>query len=37
MQQVAECDVTIISDTQPRTNMITMGKVGTSNLMMIIT
>ena len=30
-------DVTNISDTQPRKNMITMGKVDTSDLMMIIT
>ena len=37
MQYVTEYDVTIISGTQPRKNMITMGKVDTSELMMIIT
>ena len=36
MQQVTEYDVTHISVTQPRKNMI-MGKVDTSDLMMIIT
>ena len=37
MQKVTEYDVKNISDTQPRKNMITMGKVDTSDLMMIIT
>ena len=37
MQQVTEYDVTNLSGTQPRKNMITMGKVDTSDLMMIIT
>ena len=37
MQYVTECDVTNISDTRPRKNMITMGKVDTSDLMMNIT
>ena len=37
MQYVTEYDVSNISDTQPRENMITMGKVDTSDLMMIIT
>ena len=37
MQYVTEYDVTNISDTRPRKNMITMGKVDTSDLMMIIT
>ena len=37
MQQVTEYDITNISGTQPRKNMITMGKVDTSDLMMIIT
>ena len=37
MQQVTEYDVTNISGTQPRKNMTTMGKVDTSDLMMIIT
>ena len=36
MQKVTEYDVTNISGTQPRKNMI-MGKVDTSDLMMIIT
>ena len=36
MQLVTEYDVTNISDTQPPKNMITMGKVDTSDLMMII-
>ena len=34
---MTEHDVTNISGTQPRKNMITMGKVDTSDLMMIIT
>ena len=34
---MTEHDVTNISGTQPRKNMITMGKVETSDLMMIIT
>ena len=34
---MTEYDVTNISGTQPRKNMITMGKVDTSDLMMIIT
>ena len=37
MQYVTEYDVTNISDTRPRKNMITMGKVVTSDSMMIIT
>ena len=37
MQYVTEYDVTNISDTRPRKNMITMGKRDTSDLMMIIT
>ena len=37
MQEVTEYDVTNISGTQPQKNIITMGKVDTSNLMMIIT
>ena len=37
MQYVTEYDVANISDTRPRKNMITMGKVDTSDLMMIIT
>ena len=37
MQYVTEYDVTNISDTRPRKNMITMGKVDTSDLMMIMT
>ena len=37
MQYVTEYDVTNISDTRPRKNMITRGKVDTSDLMMIIT
>ena len=37
MQQVTEYDLTNISGTQPRKNMITMGKGDTSDLMMIIT
>ena len=37
VQYVTEYDVTNISDTWPRKNMITMGKVDTSVLMMIIT
>ena len=37
MQWVTEYDVTNISATQPRENMITMGKVDTSDLMMIMT
>ena len=36
IQYVTEHDVTTISDTRPRKNMITMGKVDTSDLMMII-
>ena len=36
MQKVTEYDVTNISDTQPRKNMITMGMVDTSDLMTII-
>ena len=36
IQKVTECDVTNISGTQPRKN-ITMGKVDSSDLMMIIT
>ena len=37
MQYVTEYDVTNISDTRPRKNMITIGKVDASDLMMIIT
>ena len=37
MQYVTEYTVTNISDTRPQTNMITMGKIDTSDLMMIIT
>ena len=37
MQYVTEYDVTNIADTRPRKNMITIGKVDTSDLMMIIT
>ena len=37
MQLVTEYDVTNISDTQPRNNMITMGKVDTFDLNMIKT
>ena len=37
MQYVKEYDVTNISDTRPRKNMITMGKFGTSDFIMIIT
>ena len=37
MQYVTEYDATNISDTRPRKNMITMGKVDASDLMMIIT
>ena len=37
MQYVTEYDVTNISDTRPRKNMITMGKIDTPDLMMIIT
>ena len=37
MQLVTEYDVTNIPDTQPRKNMTTMGKVDTSDLMMIRT
>ena len=37
MQLVTEYDVTNISGTQPRNNMKTMGKVNSSDLMMIIT
>ena len=37
MQLVSKYDVTRISDTQPRTNIIIMGKVDTSDVMMIIT
>ena len=37
MQEVTEYDVLNISDTQPRNNMITMGLVDTSDIMMIIT
>ena len=37
MQYVTEYDVTNISDTRPRKNMITMAKVDTSDSMMIIT
>ena len=37
MQWVTEYHVTNISGTKPRKNMITMGKVDTSDLMMIIT
>ena len=33
---MTEYDCTTISDTQPRKNMTTMGKVDTSDLMMII-
>ena len=33
---MTEYDSTTISDTQPRKNMTTMGKVDTSDLMMII-
>ena len=36
MQKVTEYDVTNITGTQPQKNMI-MGKVDTSDLMMIIT
>ena len=36
MQYVADYDVTNISDTRPQKNMITMGKVDTSDLMMMI-
>ena len=34
---VTEYDVTYISGTQPRKNMMTIGKIDTSDLMMIIT
>ena len=37
MQSVTEYYVTNISGTQQRKNMTTMGKVDTSDLMMIIT
>ena len=37
LQLETEYDVTNISGTQPRKNMKTMGKVDTSDLMMIIT
>ena len=37
MQYVTEYDVTNISDTRPRKNMITMGKVDTYDSIMIIT
>ena len=37
MQYVTEYDVTNTSDTRPRKHMMTMGKVDTSDLMMIIT
>ena len=37
IQYVTEYNVTNISDTRPRKSMITMGKVDTSDLMMIIT
>ena len=37
MQQVTEYDVTNISDTQPRKSIATMGKVDTSDLVMMIT
>ena len=37
MQYVTEYDAINISDTRPRKNKITMGKVDTSDLMMIIT
>ena len=37
MQYVTKYDVIYISDTRPRKNMITVGKVDTSDLMMIIT
>ena len=37
MQDLTVSNVTNISDTRPRKNMITMGKVDTSDLMMIIT
>ena len=37
MQYVTEYDIINISDTRPRKNMITMRKVDTSDLMMIIT
>ena len=36
MQHVTEYDVTNISGTQPRKNMITIGKVDTFELMMIV-
>ena len=36
MQKVTEYDVTYISGTQPRKNIITMRKVDTSDLMMIM-
>ena len=37
MQYVTEYDVINISDTRPQKNMITMGKIDTSYLMMIVT
>ena len=37
MQLVTEYDETNISDTQPRINIVTMGTVDTSELMMIKT